>query len=114
VLQEIWKYLFKANITFMMAGDWDRRTPIFHSSVAALDVTDAGFDEAFIRALGHVDTLLGGTRVDITPAMRQTAIQMMKSTFNPARLLMRAAALWSALKIHELQTNEAARVEWLH
>jgi len=108
---EDWKYCYPANVMFMAAGNWDKRTPVLHSAVAALDVTDAGYDEAFVRALGNIDTLLGGTRMDVTPAMRQTAVRMSKATFNPARVLTRAASLWCALKIHGLNTTEYASVD---
>nr|WGM49120.1 hypothetical protein [Umbelopsis ramanniana virus 6a] len=101
---------YHAAMRFKDSEVWDTRTPILHPAVAGLDYTEAGFDEAYTRALANLDILMSGRREDHSLITRSMLRRYAKGAYNPYRLLVRGAALWAELTIRSLQ-GEAA-VDW--
>lgn len=99
--QFLFKYPLKVH--FSCNGSWDARTPILHPAVGGMDVTAAGFDEAYIRALSNVGIILRGRQEDFTIWARQLITRYIKKKLHPFRLLVRGAALWTGAIIKELQ-----------
>jgi len=104
---EVFHYNYPAYFTFKAAGSWDQRTPIVHPAVAGLDVTMAGFDEAYMRALTNLDMILVGRREENTTWIRTMVGKTIKRTFHPFRLLVRGAVLWTVLSIDEMTKPES-------
>jgi len=107
---EIFNYHYAGDIKFRAAGEWDHRTPILHPAVAGLDVTAAGFDEAYIRALSNMDVIITGRREEYTAWVRNIVTRSVKSQFHPFRVLVRAAALWGTLTLEEI--SQPANRPW--
>jgi hypothetical protein len=108
---EDWFYKYRGTVGFVPYGDWDKRTPVLHSVVAGLDTTDAGFDDAFVRAASALDGLYNVERWDLRGEHRDVISSVVKDTFSPARILMRGAALWAALKFSGLTGKPEVRVD---
>jgi len=88
---------FTNHCRFSQGSSWGFRTPIVHSALAGLDVTDAGFDEAAARALMALETYAAIRRGEITPGSRLAIGAMMKRRYNPMAVLLRAAIMWYGL-----------------
>lgn len=83
---------------FSSDSDYGNRTPILHPAVAAIDATQAGIDDAFLRAMQNVDLMMGGgKREDTGGVIRTLTMKYAKLSYNPIRLLMRAAVVFSIL-----------------
>jgi hypothetical protein len=96
-------YNYPMRIEMVQHGGYGQRTPILHPAVAAIDATQAGIDDAFLRALQNIDQLVGGgKREDSGPSIRMLATKYSKLQYNPVRLLVRAAALYIGCTLAEL------------
>jgi hypothetical protein len=96
------KHLFKYNGSVYVSDDavYGARHPILHPTVAAIDATAGGIDDAFLRALQNIDTLVGGgMRNESTIAMRSVAMHYSRLSYNPVRTLVRAAVLLANMYI---------------
>jgi hypothetical protein len=94
------RHVFNYNGVFRFSAytDYGNRTPILHPAVAAIDATQAGVDDAFLRAMQNVDLMLGGgRREDTGGAIRLLTMKYSKLPYNPVRLLVRAAVVFSIL-----------------
>jgi len=100
-------YDYPVAFNFRAAGEWDHRTPIVHPAVAGLDVTMAGFDEAYMRALSNMEMLLMGRREDYSAWIRAVVGKTIKRMFHPFRLLVRGASLWTVLAVEELDKAQS-------
>jgi len=105
-------YEFPANIRCTTGDVWGKRTPILHPAVAAVDATQAGIDDAYLRAMQNVDLLVGGRREDAAGYVRTLVTRYAKITYNPVAFLTRAAALYTVLVIKELQSAKPTEAEW--
>jgi hypothetical protein len=99
---------YPLEIVFKDSNDWDGRTPILHPAVAGLDTTAAGFDEAYIRALANMEILVMGRREEYSAHIRSMARRCVKKQFHPFRLLVRGAAMWTALSMKERVLPDAS------
>jgi len=105
-------YEYPANIRCTTGDVWGKRTPILHPAVAAVDATQAGIDDAYLRAMQNVDLLVGGRREDSAGYVRTLVTRYAKITYNPVAFLTRAAALYTVLVIKELQSAVPTEAEW--
>jgi hypothetical protein len=94
------RHLFNYSGVFRFGAqtDYGNRTPILHPAVAAIDATQAGIDDAFLRAMQNVDLMLGGgKREDPGCVIRTLTMKYSKVNYNPVRLLVRGAVVFSIL-----------------
>jgi len=97
VIESKWTPNYRVEVQSLRGRDWDLRTPIMHSALAGLDATDAGFDEAYIRALNALSTLTSARRGEISPTGRNFIMRACRRQYAPGALLLRAAILWALL-----------------
>lgn len=100
---ETWLYKYPCGLTICEGGSWDTRTPILHPAVAAVDATQAGYDDAYLRAMQNVDILVNVQRDESRIAIRRMVERYSKLTYNPFRLLLRGAVLWAVTAAHEMR-----------
>jgi hypothetical protein len=103
---EDWLYDYNMKIKFRDVGVWDRRTPILHPAVAAVDATQAGYDDAYIRAMQNVDVLIGVNRDDTKLPMRQLVSKYSRLPYHPFRVLVRGAVLWALCAMRERSPDD--------
>jgi len=101
-------HVFEYPLSLLIGANasWGLRTPILHPAVAAIDATQAGVDEAYLRALQNVDLMIGGRREDTGGLIRNVVTKYARIQYNPVRVLYRAAALWMVLAKTELNSND--------
>jgi hypothetical protein len=100
---EVHKYVHTGVVAVVAGGSWGVRTPILHPAVAAIDMTQAGVDDAYLRAMQNVDLMLGGgRRDDAAGAVRSLVTKYARAQYNPVRLMYRAAVLWAILAHKEV------------
>nr|UXL82812.1 coat protein [Conidiobolus heterosporus totivirus 2] len=90
---------YEGEAVIVEGGEWDRRGLILHASLAALDTTDAGFDEAYVRALQAINVVIPARRMDISHSSRSMIRKNVSRSLHPARLLLRGAILWTCLNM---------------
>jgi hypothetical protein len=94
ILSEQAVYNYSGQLMVTKGGTFGIRTPILHPAVAAVDVAQAGIDDAFLRAIQNVDALVGGgVRNDSSSSTRQLCMRYARRTYNPMRVLVRAAVV---------------------
>jgi len=98
---------FHGRLRITEVSGWGKRTPILHPSVAGVDVTEAGYDDAYLRALQQVDVLTFGTRDESKMLMRRMVEQYSRLKYSPYRLLVRAVVLWAIAARSESHTADA-------
>lgn len=98
---EEWEYAYRGSVQIRDGGNWDTRTPILHPAVAAVDATQAGYDDAYLRAMQNVDILVSLQRDESRVAIRRMVERYSKLTYNPFRLLFRGAVLWAITSVVE-------------
>jgi len=103
-------YDYPLHITFPLSDRFGTRTAIVHPAMAALDISGAGCDEAYFRALGSVNVMVGVRREEITLTARRVIQRLIRDPYNPYRLLFRAAALYARLCIG--QVDGRASLPW--
>jgi hypothetical protein len=101
VVGEMWNYNYAGKIKMLNYGSWGTRTPILHPAVAGIDATEAGYDDAYLRALQQVDVLTYGTRDDAKMIIRKMVERYSKLKYSPVRLLIRAVVLWAVASRNE-------------
>nr|WGM49140.1 hypothetical protein [Umbelopsis ramanniana virus 5] len=107
---EDWNFKFNMDLRFAVAGEWDARHPVAHAVFGGMDITSAGFDDAYMRALQALNIMLARERENIGDATRRIITQYVRTTYQPFRFLMRAASLWAVLARRELFAPGAT--EW--
>lgn len=98
-----WRFSYSLNVRHRDGAAWDRRTPILHPAVAAVDSTQAGYDDAFMRAMANVDILVNVGRDDSKVGIRTMVQRYSKYTYSPFRLLVRGVVLWTICARNEMQ-----------
>lgn len=89
-------HLARHDCTLTIVGGrmYGSRHPILHPAVAAVDMATGGIDDAFLRAMQNIETLVGSAyRTEASITMRVVAMQYSQLAYNPVRVLVRAAAL---------------------
>lgn len=107
---ERWNYAYPLTIKHRASDSWDRRTPILHPAVAAVDASQAGYDDAFMRAMANVDILVNVGRDDSKVGVRHMVQRYSKLSYSPYRLLVRGAVLWAICAQNEL--HELTSTAW--
>jgi hypothetical protein len=97
VVEDKWTSRYDMTVQEFKGPSWDRRTPVLHSALAGLDTTDAGFDEAYIRALNALSSVFQPRRGEISPLARNFIMRSAKKQYAPAAFLLRGALLWACL-----------------
>lgn len=93
-LMDTHSYHHKFGIHVTQGARYGDRHPILHPAVAAVDASAGGIDDAFLRAMQNVETMVGGgMRTESQVAMRSVVMKYSQYTFNPIRVLVRAAVL---------------------
>jgi hypothetical protein len=103
---EDWFYDYNMKLTCRDTDCWDKRTPILHPAVAAVDSTQAGYDEAFMRAMTNVDIMIGIHRDESKVAMRRMIERYSKITYSPFRVLVRGVVLWILTSLNEHEFHQ--------
>lgn len=98
---EEWVFGYGGKLQVTDFGNWATRTPILHPSVAGIDATEAGYDDAYLRALQQVDVLTFGTRDESKMIVRRMVERYSKIKYSPYRLLVRAVVLWAVASRNE-------------
>jgi hypothetical protein len=111
---EEWRYEYKGSIRIDNYGVWGTRTPILHPAVAGIDATEAGYDDAYLRALQQVDVLTYGTRDDSKMIIRRMVERYSKLRYSPVRLLVRAVVLWAIASRNEMAEDAERTVYSAH
>jgi len=87
-------YRHKLGIHIVQGARYGDRHPILHPAVAAVDASAGGIDDAFLRAMQNVETMVGGgMRTESSVAMRSLVMRYSQFTFNPILVLIRAAVM---------------------
>lgn len=105
VVGEEWLFKYRSSLAFKDGGQWDSRTPILHPAVAAVDATQAGYDDAYLRAMQNVDIIVGVQRDESRVAIRRMVERYSKLTYSPFRVLLRGAVLWTVLAAKEMNKS---------
>lgn len=105
-------FVFPMSLRCSIGELWGNRTPILHPAVAAVDATQAGIDDAYLRAMQNVDLLVGGRREDSAGFIRTLVTRYSKITYNPVAFLSRAASLYTVLVIKELSSPGPTEATW--
>jgi hypothetical protein len=100
---EKWMFDYLGAITFRDGASWDTRTPILHPAVAAVDATQAGYDDAYLRAMQNVDILVGIQKDESRVAIRRMVERYSKLQYSPYRMLVRGAVLWAIVSRQEMK-----------
>jgi len=103
---ELWAYDYPLKLHHRAVGAWDRRTPILHPAVAAVDATQAGYDDAYLRAMANADILVGVQREDSKLAMRRLVEKYSKLHYHPFRVLVRGVVLWALASRNEMRCGD--------
>lgn len=101
VTGEVWNFAYHGSLSIHDVGDWDVRTPILHPAVAGVDATEAGYDDAYLRALLQVDVLTYGARDESKMTIRRMVERYCKAKYSPFRLLVRGVVLWAIASRNE-------------
>jgi hypothetical protein len=100
---EKWLYDYTGSVTFRDGISWDSRTPILHPAVAAVDATQAGYDDAYLRAMQNVDILVSVQKDESRIAIRRMVERYSKLKYSPFRMLVRGAVLWAIVSRNEMR-----------
>jgi len=98
---EHWRFSYGGRVHIADYGNWDVRTPILHPAVAGVDVSEAGYDDAYLRAMQQVDVLTYGLRDENKMIMRKLVERYSKLRYSPYRLLVRGVVLWAITSRNE-------------
>jgi hypothetical protein len=97
---EVWTPNFSPTITFVNDySAWDKRTLNLHPAVAGLSMTAAGFDQAYLQALGAAHHMFGGMqRGELFQTARDHMGRLLNQHVSPFRLLIRGVNMWLSLR----------------
>jgi hypothetical protein len=118
IVKDSWTAKYSVAVQRFTGPAWDRRSPVLHSALAGLDTTNAGFDEAYIRALNALSSVMQPRRGEIGPMARNFIMRSTKQQYSPASLLLRGAITWAILGLisngkdtmHPWQTTDSHQV----
>jgi len=99
---DLWHFVYRPELVWRTGVQWDSVKPILHPSLAGMDVSKAGLDEAFVKSLGSLEAIMGGRRTDLSPLGRTMLTRHFQRGINPGALLMRAASAWITLSLNRL------------
>jgi hypothetical protein len=101
LLSEHWNTRYSGDFVFKPGSGWDARSPVLHPALTGLGATDAGFDEACLRALGALDHLFSGRRGDMHASTRAMLLRCVKGQLRPAAFLLRGAVMWACAQLED-------------
>jgi hypothetical protein len=99
--QEDWKFMYSTDIVWREGVQWDGVMPILHPALAGLEVQRGGMDEAFIKSLSALESIVEGRRQELSTPARSALASFVTKGLHPGALLMRAAVAWCVLKLNE-------------
>jgi len=105
-----WLYDYKTELTWRPGKQWDTIRPLLHPSLAGMDIGRAGLDDAFVKSLSSLESIIDGRKTDLSPLGRSLLTKNFQRGVNPGAFLMRAAVAWISLVLNE--ANGLVKTKW--